>query len=229
MKKLAIAACLLATAAVAFGQGSVNMNNSTTSRFQTNGLAAGVGSGNTASLAGPYYFQVLTAPSGTVAPDTSLQALLSGPWSDTGLKGVAGNLGLETSGSQVANFWAAGVFQQYVLVGWSANIASDWAGLAAKLAGASLAGNQWSGGGLSTTNGLNGFLGATGMGLRQAGGVTTQGTLPVPLLFATAADAQGTPLNGATALWVVPVPEPTTMALVGLGAASLMIFRRRKA
>jgi hypothetical protein len=29
-------------------------------------------------------------------------------------------------------------------------------------------------------------------------------------------------------LYVQPVPEPTTLALVGLGAASLLIFRRRK-
>lgn len=41
------------------------------------------------------------------------------------------------------------------------------------------------------------------------------------------AGAQGTPStwNGIT---MIPVPEPSSMALAGLGAASLLIFRRRK-
>jgi len=43
----------------------------------------------------------------------------------------------------------------------------------------------------------------------------------------------GTPSNLGTAwttgdLVMMPVPEPTTMALAGLGAAALLIFRRRK-
>ncbi len=49
--------------------------------------------------------------------------------------------------------------------------------------------------------------------------------------------APGTPLFGSTpsatqfggfVLNVVPVPEPSTMVLAGLGAASLLLFRRRK-
>jgi hypothetical protein len=36
-----------------------------------------------------------------------------------------------------------------------------------------------------------------------------------------------TPLNGQN-LVLVPVPEPSTFALAGLGAAALLIFRRRK-
>lgn len=40
----------------------------------------------------------------------------------------------------------------------------------------------------------------------------------------------GTPTNlgGLTSFSLVPVPEPSTLALAGLGAAALLIFRRRK-
>ncbi len=39
------------------------------------------------------------------------------------------------------------------------------------------------------------------------------------------------PIFNATTIasgFLIPVPEPTTMALAGLGAAALLIFRRRK-
>jgi hypothetical protein len=42
-----------------------------------------------------------------------------------------------------------------------------------------------------------------------------------------AANAIGADMPGGFS--VVPVPEPTTLALAGLGAAALMIFRRRRA
>jgi hypothetical protein len=35
-------------------------------------------------------------------------------------------------------------------------------------------------------------------------------------------------LAGISPIGVAPVPEPTTFALLGLGAAGLLIFRRRK-
>jgi hypothetical protein len=46
--------------------------------------------------------------------------------------------------------------------------------------------------------------------------------------FGTGGTAQGTPITTPTDLFVVNIPEPTTMALAGLGAAALVIFRRRK-
>jgi len=41
-------------------------------------------------------------------------------------------------------------------------------------------------------------------------------------------NATGTSLSAINAFGLTPVPEPTTMALAGLGIASLLIFRRRK-
>jgi hypothetical protein len=71
------------------------------------------------------------------------------------------------------------------------------------------------------------FIGSTSLGFRQAGGVTTAGTIPTPLLFGAGADAQGTPVTTPTDMYTV-VPEPTSFALAGLGIAAMTIFRRRK-
>jgi len=56
-----------------------------------------------------------------------------------------------------------------------------------------------------------------------------------PLLFLATtgnplAQPPGTPVNltGLSGFQLVPVPEPTSFALAGLGMASLLIFRRRK-
>ena len=63
------------------------------------------------------------------------------------------------------------------------------------------------------------------------------GNTPVITTTASTSPAPGTPLFGSTAsatqftgfvLNVVAVPEPSTMVLAGLGAASLLLFRRRK-
>lgn len=50
------------------------------------------------------------------------------------------------------------------------------------------------------------------------------------LLNISLATPPATPANlvGLTSFAVVPVPEPSSFALAGLGAAALMIFRRRK-
>jgi len=233
MKKLAVTLSLLAVAAGAFAQGSVSTANTGTTLFRTNSVGAG-GTAGTALTAssGLFLYEVLTAPSSVTTVDASLQALLSAPWSDTGLTasntGIGGRMG---STATTVNSWSAGVQQSFVVVGWSVTEGSSWAQVAARLAGAQLSGGVWTGGTL--VNG--GFLGATyvnavtgTVGFRQAGGVTTSGTIGTPGLFGSAADAQGTPITTPTDLFVV-APEPTSFALVGLGAAAMMIFRRRKA
>lgn len=50
------------------------------------------------------------------------------------------------------------------------------------------------------------------------------------LFNVTVTEPPNTPPNlvGLTAFSLQPVPEPSTMALAGLGAAALLIFRRRK-
>lgn len=57
------------------------------------------------------------------------------------------------------------------------------------------------------------------------GFIGTSGTFTVKLAVPPA-----TPPNlvGLTSFAIVPVPEPSTLALAGLGAAAMLIFRRRK-
>src|SRR5262245_17252091 len=110
MKKIAATLCLMGAAGLAFGQGSILMNSTTGSRFQTNALGVvGGTSGNTATAAQGFYYEVLTAPSTVNTVDLSLQALLSAPWSDTGLTGTNGSpAGLMTSSRTTANNWGIG-------------------------------------------------------------------------------------------------------------------------
>ena len=106
MKKIAATLCLLATAAAAFGQGSVNAGNTSTTQFRTNyngsiGLALSAG--------GPWYYEVLTAPSTVTSVDASLQQLLSAPWSDTGITATnTGLAGRMASANTTAANWPAG-------------------------------------------------------------------------------------------------------------------------
>jgi len=228
MKKLAVTLSLLAVAAGAFAQGSVNPGNTGTTRFQTNSVGAGGTVGNAASASGPgFYYEVLTAPSTVTSVDSSLQALLSGPWSDTGLRATNAAIAGSSSGATGVANWNVGVSQSYIVVGWSGSLGTTWSQVSAELAGAVLNNGVWTGAGFASTPG--GWLGATGVGWRQAGGVVGSTTIPTAGLFGTVDDAHGTTINTPTSLFIVNVPEPTSFALAGLGAAALMIFRRRKA
>jgi hypothetical protein len=157
--------------------------------------------------------------------------LLTAPWSDTLLTATNTALaGHEAGGTTVQN-WPAGATNSFIIVGWSGNLAPDWATLETKLNGASLLGSDgamfWSGGGLgSTSDGLPGFLGATVVGFREAGGVVGANTIPPPVLFASVPDSQGNPIIGPTTLWTT-APEPTACALVGLAVAIVATTRRK--
>jgi hypothetical protein len=234
MKKLAATLCLTALATAAFAQGTVNTSNGGTTLFRTNSIATGGTSGNTANgapsaggIGGGFQYAVLTAPSTVTAVDASLQGLLSAPWSDTGLRMTNATL---ASGGRIngpsgvngqANNWAPGASQSFIVIGWSFGEGASWAEVASKLAGATLSNGAWSGGGLVD----KGFLGASTIQVGAAG--PPDGSAPFAL-FGAGASAGGTPITTPTTLWVVNIPEPTSMALVGLGLGALVIFRRRK-
>jgi hypothetical protein len=102
--------------------------------------------------------------------------------------------------------WGPGVTMSYEVAGWSANLGATF-------------NSSW----LTTPPTTpNGFFGISGIGSGQAGGSTAAGSFPNLNLFG------GTGLTSGFNLSPTSVPEPASMALAGLGAAALLIFRRRK-
>jgi hypothetical protein len=229
MKKIIATLALGAFAGGTFAQGIVTFANNPTTLFQIN--SNGVVSSTPAGAAGTFDYELLTAASTVTSVDASLQGLLSGgTWTDTTLMGTnTGSAGRLNAGSQVTvpTGWAGGAQEAYIIVGWSANEGSSWATVSGELTNAILGTNAsggltWTGGGLKN----GGYVGATVIGNAESGGGPL--SLPSFVLFGNAASGQGTPVIGSTELYLVTIPEPTTFALAGLGAAAMLIFRRRK-
>lgn len=95
----------------------------------------------------------------------------------------------------------------FEIVGWSSSLGTTWSSIQSQL------NNNWSAGG---------FFGTSTVG-QATSGVPPLGT-PASL-FGTGT-GQVAPFTMYT---VTPVPEPTTLALAGLGGLSLLLLRRRKA
>jgi hypothetical protein len=234
MKKLIISlsACMLASAALAQGLISV-ANQASTDIYTVNFDGSVTVTGGSATAA--YDYEVLTAPStlptGPLAEYAvsggGLQALLSHPWSDTGLmfhnSGIAGRVSAPTA-SVVSN-WPSATAQDFIVVGWSANLGT-WSQVASDLQGAELSllpqgGLTWFGPNIHSGSG---YIGATVVGDVISGAA---GSGAGPNIFGAVATSVS-PINVTTVLYPIFSPEPTVFTLVSLGAASLLIFHRRK-
>jgi len=98
------------------------------------------------------------------------------------------------------NGWAPGVTMSYQVVGWSSSLGTTF-------------NNAW-----LTKPPTGGLFGESSIASGVAGG----GSQSLPPLI---------PFGGTgipTGFTLTSVPEPSSMALAGLGAAALLIFRRRK-
>lgn len=231
MKKLALTSvCALAMVGTLFAQGTVSWNGISAAAMtaQTNTALSpfygGTGSGGTvgstlgaASLGTGYYYELLYAPfSGTQATISTLGNLLS--WQDTGLSATnnpfsAGRLAPINPNSGATVPWPNGVTNSIVMVGWSANLGTTWAAVSNVLA-------------TSTFFAPGSFLGVSTTGYINP---YATGVSPGAALFATGPSTQGLPIYSLnTQLYALPVPEPGTLALAGLGGLSLLLFRRRK-
>ena len=117
--------------------------------------------------------------------------------------------GNPTTDDVIVPGYGAGSSADFVVVGWSAGIAgSDWAAF-----------RTWYNNG--SPQGAAGFAGHSYVaeGVQLGGGLIPPGTI----FGAGVGQVPGFTLQ------YINVPEPSTFALAGIGAAALVIFRRRKA
>jgi hypothetical protein len=212
MKKLIATLCLTALATGAFAQGLVKFQNSTTTTVglvSTGGtIVAAPGSALTAPN---WYYALLAAPSGTANPhEFTFAGLYATNTTSAGrLQG-----GLLSPGVAAQN-WAAGETKSFLVAGWSADNGNVWNPAWIAPGNVHLANGDFAGTPL-------GWFGVSTIGTGVAGGPDSNGNnLPTLALFGALPSIN-------TGFTMVQVPEPATMALAGLGAAALLIFRRRK-
>jgi PEP-CTERM motif len=225
MKKTLTIIGLAALAAISSNaQGLVSIaNSSSTYYIYTNGVTSGRAGGSGATA---YYYELLvsanTALAGTTANQIYGNSTAFSLWSDSGVTGISGTAGLNsgklTSTSTSATGWSqpsqSAVYdnpESYLIVGWSANYGTSWSAVATAIQQGTLA------------NG--GYYGVSAAGLNYAGG----NGLPSVNLWGNQTSTSGYGLSsGFTMNLVTVAPEPSTMALAGLGGAALLMFRRRK-
>jgi len=148
----------------------------------------------------------ISGPSGSYYFALLTSATPAGPFTFTGLLGtnlVNATGGRFSGGNGVAvNGWAAGSTLNYEIAGWDASLGSTF-------------NPAW-----LTTAPATGLFGISAVGSGVAGGGAQ--SLPTLQLFGGTGITSGFSLTGTS------IPEPSSMALAGLGAAALLIFRRRK-
>jgi hypothetical protein len=242
MKKLVLTTlCAVAMAGAAFAQGTVNwgsigssfmsgQTNSTQNSPLFGGAATGAGAiGNTSTAAAGFYYELLYQSqlvAGQQVQDpapSSVAALLA--WKDSGLgatNSIAIARGLvpigwqNNSGASLPSSWNSGTTNDIMMVGWSANLGTSWLAVSNALANWSTV--------QSTIVGLA-FFGESLTGYINP---FTTGTSPGAAVFG-AANPNGLPITSPlTQLYLLPVPEPATLALAGLGGLSLLLFRRQR-
>ena len=228
MKKMTLTiTCALAMTCVVFAQGNVNWStipfNAITVETNITQGSPLFGGGGISSWSGPvapagaYYFELLySAYTGVQALVPSTWAQLTS-WSDAGLEAQsalsAGRLSPinGTPGATVP--WSPGTTDSIVLVGWSANLGTTWAAAESVL-------NNYS----------YYFTPNAYFGVSQTGYITTLPTTTSPgaVVFATGPTAQGLPIYSPNMQLYPIIPEPGTMALVGLGGLAFWLMHRRK-
>jgi len=217
MKKLLTIAAVMGVASLSYGQGTVNFSAgaSASTRITTNSVSGQPATGSI-NGAGQYYFALFVAPTTTgtnYGQSLSLDPTANGftffgsyGTNTAALGRMSGN---PTTDDVAVPGFAGGSQANFVVVGWSASITGpDWAAF-----------RTW------YNNGLNSTLGWAGHSFVADSVLLGGGLIPPGNIFgAGIGQVPGFNINRMD-----PVPEPSTFALAGLGAAALVIFRRRKA
>jgi len=142
MKKLVTIAALLGAASVSFAQ-IVDFENFNNSLIYTNSVHNGPATGPISGSPGTYYFMLLSAETTTTTIDATLgggRPLDQGGWSPE-TQGLLLGKNTSTPGLMNGNIttdpgtfligWGPGETANFAVVGWSANLGSDWFGVLA--------------------------------------------------------------------------------------------------
>jgi hypothetical protein len=229
MKKITVIFFFAATVWTGFGQGFVDFRNNTGQNVSTNNTqdiygnptflsGSGLTFGSGTASNGYFYVLLMQPYSGGATNNPTASTLLSSGWLFAGIGATntvnPGRLGGGASVLTSAND-PTGVGNQFVVAGWSSNVATNG------LAGWLTVSNELSLSTWTTLNNLTGYFGISQVGT----GVGSASSGSPELLFTT---SSGTGIQLGWNLYVVPVPEPGTLALAGFGGLSLLLFRRRK-
>jgi len=214
MKKLSLLMLTVLAGVSAFAQGTVNFQNGTvTTAYFTNTLSTGGARGKVATTAGTMFYGLF--------------------YSDATLGGTSNNLTFATA---VANSTSsAGVIQGTAVMALPGTNPGDqiwlmtlaWSGSLGANGYTHYLGNYGSG----TAGAMNGQWDGSGTFFAQSPTILVTGgpsAGPGTVMYQTPTDSShiGTAIGGGTDIYLVP--EPSTFALAGLGAAAMLIFRRRK-
>jgi len=190
-----------------FAQGTLTFNNSATTLISTNTTHGGPATGPASPVLGSWYYAMFTAPvaittyGGNEDPNWTLRETATNSAAASGGRLVGGQPATALAGGSTVNF---------IIRGWSANLGTSWAQVLSTLqTPAGIAGGSY-------------FIGQSAIGLNAI--FNDPAAAPVNGAFGTSG---GSTVPGFT-LDFTQVPEPSSMALAGLGAASLLLFRRRK-
>jgi len=201
MKKYLSILAVMALAASAFAQGTILLQNSATTTVK---LGANPTDPTAANLALPGFVQLYWAPAGTAytpyAGDPAAFLAANSAWKFAGVPKTLVAPGRFNGGAIEITGIAAGGPVEAAVVAWQGNFASFDAAVAA-----------------------NSAVGASArVTFASTGNPTT--TPPGTAASLVNAGFAGLTVSPATSV----IPEPSSLALAGLGAAALLIFRRRK-
>jgi len=214
MKKLLTITALLGAASLSFGQGIVSFANQIGTRISTNSAAApSTYTLQAAAPVGTWYYALFRAPSTQNTINTSTDPTLNG-WTFVVMgtnTASAGRLSGNNTSEGVVTTPSAPSTDDYAVAGWSVNIGTSWAQAQGWWANGSAAGSGLNPGwfGIAPTIGNDIIAQPTGGSINNIFGSTAG-------------------LINGFGLSFFNVPEPSTFSLAGIGAAALLIFRRRK-
>lgn len=209
MKKLALTVAVVGALTCSYAQGTFNFANTAGTLISAGGVSA-------TGAAGTYNYAVFFAPSTTAAGIGESAGAFNNPvWQTVGgvnaSVATAGRMSSLNGYTELTGALPSGTVVDFIVRGWSSSAGATWA--------AALA--YWNNGSPAADM----YIGQSVIGNDMLMG---GGAIPVPGLFGVGVNQLNAGFNMALVPGGTVVPEPSSMVLAGLGAASLLLFRRRK-